>query len=94
MCGALSTSVVPASPLQPQALLCSQAYAPGHGRVIVSIEIHKRNVLYRSLQAEVLLGSKADDLAQVREQEETRFAAVMRERVWQEYVLRVKAQAQ
>ncbi|GAB4813811.1 hypothetical protein N2152v2_000857 [Parachlorella kessleri] len=45
-------------------------------------------------QAEVLLGSKADDLAQVREHESTRFAAVMRERVWQEYVLRVKAQAQ
>ena len=56
-----------------------------------------RSPLARSiapLQAEVLLGSKADDLAQVREQEETRFAAVMRERVWQEYVLRVKAQAQ
>jgi hypothetical protein len=45
-------------------------------------------------QAETLLNSKADELAAVREEEATRFAAVMRERTWQQYVLRIKAQAQ
>ncbi len=42
----------------------------------------------------MLLRSTADDLAPLRDSNERRFAAVMRERTFQEYVVRVKAQAQ
>lgn len=46
------------------------------------------------VQGEVLLKYSADELAPIREGEPNRFAAIIRERKWQEFVLRIKAQAQ
>lgn len=45
-------------------------------------------------QAEVLLGMKADELSEVKERDEGRFAALMRARAWGDFLLRVRAQAQ
>lgn len=52
------------------------------------------NRSFSASQADVLMGMKADDLAPVRDGEPSRFAAVMRDRTWRQYVLRIKAQAQ
>ena len=50
--------------------------------------------LYFLAQAEILLGRTADALAEAREEDPARFAALLQSAKWSSWALRIKATAQ
>lgn len=75
-----------------------RTYATATKRYIMSAKFTdisgELNVQVFDDQAKVLLGRSADDAAEVREKEPSKFSALLQDATWSEWVLRVKAQAQ